>query len=45
MGDLIVGSEDYKIRTFTRDLLRADHGDALKEFEQELQSKTTSTDM
>jgi phospholipase A-2-activating protein len=45
IGDLIVGSEDYKIRTFTRDEARADHGDELKEFENELKSRTTNADM
>lgn len=45
LGDLIIGSEDYKIRTFTRDPARANKGDELKEFQTELETKTTSTDM
>jgi phospholipase A-2-activating protein len=45
LGDLIVGTEDYKIRTFTRDTSRADKGEELKEYEQELQSRTTASDM
>lgn len=45
LGDLIVGSEDYKIRTFTRDPARVCNGPELVEFEEELKSKTTATDM
>jgi hypothetical protein len=32
LGDLIIGTEDYKIRTFTRDPARICKGDDLKEF-------------
>jgi phospholipase A-2-activating protein len=35
LGDIITGSEDYKVRTFTRDASRADQGEALQEFEAE----------
>ena len=45
LGDLIIGSEDYKVRTFTRDHARAATGDELATFNEELSSKTTSTDM
>lgn len=45
LGDLIVGTEDYKIRTFTRDESRAEKGADLAEFEQELKSKTSSSDL
>lgn len=45
LGDLIIGTEDYKIRTFTRDPARANKGDELKEFETELKSRTTNTDL
>ena len=38
LGDLIVGTEDYKIRTFTRDSTRADKGEELKTFETEVTS-------
>jgi len=40
-----VGSEDYKIRTFTRDEARNNKGEELIEFETELKSRTTSTDL
>jgi hypothetical protein len=42
---LIVGSEDYKIRTFTRDESRADTGEELKTFEEEVKSQVNSTDL
>jgi len=45
IGDLIIGSEDYKIRTFTRDPARVNKGEELKEFEEELKSRTTNADM
>ena len=38
LGDIITGSEDYKIRTFTRDFARKDEGEALKEYEAECKS-------
>ena len=33
VGDILIGSEDYKIRAFTRDPARASTGDELKEYE------------
>ena len=45
LGDLLVGTEDYKIRSFTRDHARAETGEELKEFENEVQSMASSTDM
>lgn len=36
LGDIITGSEDYKIRTFTRDFARRDDSAALKEYESEI---------
>ena len=45
MGDLLIGTEDYKIRSFTRDPARVNQGEELKEFEAELKTKTTSADM
>ena len=45
VGDLLIGSEDYKVRCFTRDPERANTGEEFKEYEEELKSKTTSTDM
>ena len=44
-GDLIIGTEDYKIRTFTRDVNRVAPATELAEFEEELKSKTTSTEL
>lgn len=32
LGDIIIGTEDYKIRTFTRDPARAEKGADLTEF-------------
>ena len=43
-GDLIVGSEDYKIRLFTRDPTREASADELAEYQEELVTKTTATD-
>lgn len=45
LGDLIVGSEDYKVRTFTKDEARTNKGADLKEYEEELKSKTTASDL
>lgn len=45
LGDLIIGCEDYKIRTFTRDPARADTGEELKTFENEVTSQVNSTDL
>jgi hypothetical protein len=45
LGDLLVGTEDYKIRTFTRDPTRADNGEELKTFENEVTSQVNSTDL
>lgn len=45
LGDLLVGTEDYKIRTFTRDPSRADTGEELKTFENEVTSQVNSTDL
>ncbi|TNV85584.1 hypothetical protein FGO68_gene1924 [Halteria grandinella] len=36
LGDLVTGSEDYKIRTFTRDPERRDQGEGLKDYQNEL---------
>lgn len=36
LGDIMTGSEDYKIRTFTRDTSRKDQGEGLKDYENEL---------
>ncbi len=38
LGDIITGSEDYKIRTFTRDPVRRNKSDALVEYENELKA-------
>ena len=38
IGDIITGSEDYKIRTFTRDLARRDDGESSKDFEAEVKA-------
>jgi len=35
---LVTACEDYKIRTFTRDVARIDDGEAYKEFENELKA-------
>ena len=35
LGDLITGSEDYKIRTFTRDPTRAATGQSAKDYQNE----------
>jgi phospholipase A-2-activating protein len=45
LGDIIVGSEDKKIRTFTRDHARAEKGEELKEFESEIQAKSMGGDL
>ena len=41
-GDLLVGSEDYKVRSFTRDLSRMAEGDMMEEYQTELTTKTTA---
>ena len=38
MGDILVGSEDKSIRTFTRDSARKDEGPALAEYQEECKS-------
>jgi WD40 repeat protein len=35
LGDIVTGCEDYKVRTFTRDLARAGEGAELAEYEAE----------
>lgn len=35
LGDIITGSEDKKIRTFTRDPVRKDEGEGLKDYQNE----------
>lgn len=45
LGDLIVGGEDYKIRTFTRDPNRITKGEELTLFEEEVTKKVNSTDL
>ena len=45
MGDLLIGSEDYKVRSFTRDHSRANTGEDLKEYEEELKGKAASQDL
>lgn len=39
LGDLLVGTEDYKVRTFTRDINRIASEEELKEFENDLKSQ------
>ena len=43
-GDLIIGGEDYKIRVFTRDTTKKPNEAELKEYEEELLTKTTTTE-
>ncbi|CDW75382.1 transducin family protein wd-40 repeat family protein [Stylonychia lemnae] len=38
LGDIITGGEDYKIRTFTRDPSRVEHGEPLRDFEDEIKA-------
>lgn len=38
LGDLLVGTEDYKVRTFTRDINRIAPEEELKQFETDLKS-------
>jgi len=42
---MIIGSEDYMIRTFTRDPARANKGEEYETFTAEVKSKTTNTDL
>jgi len=44
-GDLIVGSEDYKIRVFSRDQVKKPSEAELAEYQEELTKKTTATEM
>lgn len=43
-GDLVIGSEDYKIRTFTRSADLKALESELAEYEEELKTKTTATE-
>ena len=45
LGDLLVGSEDYKVRSYTRDPSRYNKGDELKELENELKGKASAQDI
>ncbi len=45
LGDLITGSEDHKIRTFTRDYTWVDMGWELEKFNAELTTKRSSIDL
>jgi len=44
-GDLIIGSEDYKIRVFSRDQVKKPSEAELAEYQEELTKKTTTTEM
>ena len=44
LGDLVVGTEDAKVRIFTRDPSREEHGEELKEYEQEMKARTNNAD-
>ena len=44
LGDLIVGTEDAKVRIFTRDSSRTENGEELKEFENEMKARTNNAD-
>jgi len=44
LGDLLVGTEDYKVRTFTREASRIAQEKDLTEFEEELKSRTKQVD-
>ena len=44
-GDLLIGTEDYKVRSFTRDHDRKADAAEQKEFEEELVTKSTAADM
>jgi len=43
--DLLIGSEDYKVRSYTRDPARANKGEELKELEDELKGKASAQDV
>ena len=45
LGDLLVGSEDYKVRSYTRDPARANKGEELQELENELKGKASAQDV
>ena len=45
LGDLLIGSEDYKVRSYTRDPARAEKGTELKELEDELKGKASAQDV
>ena len=45
LGDIMVGSEDYKVRSYTRDPARANKGEELTELENELKGKASAQDI
>lgn len=45
MGDIITGSEDYKIRTFTRDYARRDEGEGFSEYETDCKASALNANL